>query len=83
VVQRKSVAHEIKVSQFNPYADLYIPIFCLEKGFYFVGEVLFRRNFPTTLMYLIIFRHTERLVCDHDQNDGLVPRIFYSGWFHT
>jgi len=43
----------------------------LEKGFYIFGEVLFRRNFTTTLMHLIIFHHPNRLVCDHTQDDGL------------
>jgi len=50
----------------------------MESGLHFVGEVLFRRNFPTTLMYLIFFPHPDRLVCDHAQNDGLVRRFFYS-----
>jgi len=41
-----------------------------------VGEFLFRQNFPTSLMYLIVFRRPDRLVCDHTQNDGLVRRFF-------
>jgi len=84
VVQCKSAAHGIEVSQFNAHATFCIPVFSLEKGFYFVEEVLFCLIFPITLMHLIIFRHTGRLVCDHAQYDGLVQRFFYSvhstGW---
>ena len=72
----KGAAHGIKASQFNPLAYLYFPVFSLEKGFFFVREVLFSRNFPTTLMYLIIIHHTDRLVCAHAQNDGLVRQFF-------
>jgi len=78
VVQCKGAGHGIKVSEFNPLAQIYISVFSLEKEFYFVGEVQFRWNFPTMLMYLIIFRHPDRLVCDQAQNDGLVRRFFYS-----
>ena len=76
VVQCKSAVHGIKASQFNPPAKFYIPVFSLEKGCYFVGEVLFPRNFPTILMYFIIFCHTDRLVCAHAQNNRLVRQFF-------
>jgi len=29
-------------------------------------------------MFIIIFHHPDRLVCDHPQNNGLVRRFFYS-----
>jgi len=59
--------------------DLYIfAVLWIERGLHFVGEALFRRNFPTTLMYLIILHLPDRLVCVHAQNDGLVRRYFYS-----
>jgi len=81
VAQCKSVVHGIKATQFNDFAKLFISFFSLEKGFFFVGEVLLRRNFPTTLMYLIIFRHTDRLVCAHAQSDGLIRRFFFQCMF--